>query len=1018
MRTSVRVVPWVLLIVAGCSSGGTSVSGDVDAANGQTGNPPGSGHDAGHRDAGAKTDSGSKTGSGGQTDAGGKHDGGSAATCADLGCQAPATCDQSGAAPKCACPTGYTLAGGNHCDDVDECADSKLNKCDAHATCTNKKGGFDCACNGPVYTGDGKSCSCATGYSEVSGKCLADNGGSCSKDGDCGGAHCVSGICCASACDAPPGCKVAQGATCSGGEHCVYGTNASDGTSCDDGDHCTQSDSCHAGECTGTAVTCTASDQCHLAGTCDLSTGACSNPAATDGTTCSDGDACTPSDTCQSGQCTPGQAISCTASGPCHLAGTCNPSTGVCSDPLAQDGASCSDGNACTQTDTCQSGQCAPGQAITCTASDQCHDAGTCDTTTGQCSNPPKSGTPACNDGDACTLNDTCQNGTCTGSSSVVCTALDQCHGVGTCNSSTGVCSNPVSTGATCNDNVFCTVGETCNSSGQCTGGSANLCDDGNGCTTDTCDNTAGCLNQNNTATCSDNNPCTVGDVCAGGLCQPGSPKSCAGDACNDGTCNTSNGNCGLTPKAGSVSCNDNNSCTATDTCQNGTCTGSGNACGPNAAAGNSCTQGNPNTCTCLTGFHTSGGQCVPNVNECSPNPCVTSPVAPICNDPSSAAGDFTCPCPAGYDGDGKTAGTGCTLHDNCANNPCGSGRGTCVNGVNTHTCNCNTGYLSVNGVCVCDLNGAFAIQVITTESWSGISFTENATRVSSKAWSLRTQTYDSSGKLVANTEPCGGTSPDLCGTVDLPDGAPSGPEAYAVFTPNSIWGTASMPIWKFKDPPGFTITNPLPNQSYVEPLTAALMGISLTDPFGAWPAKTTNVGAGSSQTNGALWVDADNDGKSAVNFYAVPPNGVSTGTSPYFPPENFGATSTACPRSSSGARLPYNYLPVNSGGIQRVKRFSNAGRVISGMSGTLSSCDLITGNIVGPNNGPEQLDGLVANCVLVSGMGEAACSTPFVDNNFNVAAQGTHTLNSVTFIMKRVAQNTTCDQVRAMTFP
>jgi hypothetical protein len=43
-------------------------------------------------------------------------------------------------------------------------------------------------------------------------------------------------------------------------------------------------------------VVCSALDQCHVAGTCDFTSGACSNPAAPDGTTCSSG-------TCQSGAC-------------------------------------------------------------------------------------------------------------------------------------------------------------------------------------------------------------------------------------------------------------------------------------------------------------------------------------------------------------------------------------------------------------------------------------------------------------------------------------------------------------------------------------------------------------------------------------------------------------------------------------------------------------------------------------------------------------------------------------------
>src|SRR5207247_1147972 len=104
------------------------------------------------------------------------------------------------------------------------------------------------------------------------------------------------------------------------------------------------------------------------------------------------------------------------------------------------DGTSCNDGNACTQTDTCQSGVCTGSNPVVCTALDQCHDVGTCNTGTGVCSNPNKTNGTACNDGNACTQTDTCQSGVCTGSNPVVCTALDQCHDVGTCNTGTGVC--------------------------------------------------------------------------------------------------------------------------------------------------------------------------------------------------------------------------------------------------------------------------------------------------------------------------------------------------------------------------------------------------------------------------------------------------------------------------------------------------------------------------------------------------------------------------------------------------
>ncbi|HTN92375.1 MAG TPA: VCBS repeat-containing protein [Sorangium sp.] len=99
---------------------------------------------------------------------------------------------------------------------------------------------------------------------------------------------------------------------------------------------------------------------------------------------CCDGTQCI-NGTCQEDLC---EGVTCTASDQCHAAGTCDPQTGLCSNPVAPDGTGCDDGDACTQTDTCQAGSCTSSNPVTCTASDECHVAGTCDASSGVCSNP------------------------------------------------------------------------------------------------------------------------------------------------------------------------------------------------------------------------------------------------------------------------------------------------------------------------------------------------------------------------------------------------------------------------------------------------------------------------------------------------------------------------------------------------------------------------------------------------------------------------------------------------------
>ncbi|HVN86324.1 MAG TPA: hypothetical protein VMW17_15935 [Candidatus Binatia bacterium] len=166
----------------------------------------------------------------------------------------------------------------------------------------------------------------------------------------------------------------------------------------------------------------------------------------TDGTTCDDGDPCTQTDTCQGGVCVGSSPVTCTASDQCHIAGTCDTFSGLCSNPAANDGASCDDGDACTQTDTCQAGVCSGGDPVVCIALDQCHVAGTCNTGTGLCSNPTKTDNTACDDGNACTTDDTCHSGVCTGGTALVCDACQTCDSGSGC---TGAVCTPIPPTAT-----------------------------------------------------------------------------------------------------------------------------------------------------------------------------------------------------------------------------------------------------------------------------------------------------------------------------------------------------------------------------------------------------------------------------------------------------------------------------------------------------------------------------------------------------------------------------------------
>ena len=318
---------------------------------------------------------------------------------------------------------------------------------------------------------------------------------------------CLTGVCKGShpvICTAQDECHVAG--TCDSGTGVCSDPDAADGKSCDDGLYCKESSTCSAGKCgNGTAIVCHESpdivctadtcdeskaecshdgascgceidtdcpdtgDACTV-NKCDPSTRACKTEARADGTACSDGNECTQKDVCKSGSCAGSDPVVCAALDQCHVAGKCDTGTGVCTDPKEQDGVVCDDSNACTQTDTCQGGSCSGRDPVVCAALDQCHVAGKCDKTTGVCTDPLAGDGTGCDDADACTQTDACKSGSCVGKDPVVCAALDQCHEAGTCNTSTGVCTDPnASNGTVCNDGNECTQKDAC-VSGSCAG--------------------------------------------------------------------------------------------------------------------------------------------------------------------------------------------------------------------------------------------------------------------------------------------------------------------------------------------------------------------------------------------------------------------------------------------------------------------------------------------------------------------------------------------------------------------
>ena len=184
--------------------------------------------------------------------------------------------------------------------------------------------------------------------------------------------------------------------------------------------------------------------------------------------------------------------------------------------PYTQSGA-CDDLNPCTYNDQCIGTQCV-GTEINCSTNLSCHYA-SCNGSTGQCEVQARSDGYGCNDGNACTVNDTCISGICNGTGQLNCTSTNTCE-VGTCNTSVGCIFTSKANGTNCNDGNICTDNDQCNS-GTCSGTWTNCPQYPNLCVLASCIPPYGCTNYSspNGTQCNDNNACTTSDQCEAGIC-------------------------------------------------------------------------------------------------------------------------------------------------------------------------------------------------------------------------------------------------------------------------------------------------------------------------------------------------------------------------------------------------------------------------------------------------------------------------------------------------------------------
>ncbi len=136
----------------------------------------------------------------------------------------------------------------------------------------------------------------------------------------------------------------------------------------------TEAGLCEAAPIPG-CVPCDTVAQCPVPPACfeaACSAGMCVQAASEEGTLCDDLDGCTTVDTCVEGVCHGSEPVQCAPLSECHVAGVCDPSSGQCTNPQAQAGTPCEDGDLCTLQDSCQAGLCLAGPPMVCQDDLQC----------------------------------------------------------------------------------------------------------------------------------------------------------------------------------------------------------------------------------------------------------------------------------------------------------------------------------------------------------------------------------------------------------------------------------------------------------------------------------------------------------------------------------------------------------------------------------------------------------------------------------------------------------------------
>jgi hypothetical protein len=595
---------------------------------------------------------------------------------AEMKCDDDNPCTDDTCDPVTGC--GHAPADGVPCDDGDECTVDDL--C-GQGQCL---GGPKLGCNdGDPCTDD--LCDPAVGCTTTFNTQPCDDENFCTTSDACLKGKCAGGDlldcddgnpCTADSCDPQAGC----------------GHKQSD-IACSDGSECTGPDVCDAGQCIGgPSLDCDDDNPC-TSDSCDPAVG-CVNKA--NELTCDDGNFCTAVDSCVAGKCTGSSPLNCDDGNPC-TDDTCDPAQGCVH---TNNSSPCSDNSKCTLTDTCVDGKCVGGNLLDCDDKNECTSDG-CVPEAG-CVNLANSN--PCDDGNACTVGEQCSAKKCQGGKTLVCDDVNVCT-KDSCDPAVGCVFAPVTDGTACDDGNNCNSNDSCQA-GKCVG-IGKECNDNNPCTEDKCDPGLGCYFPPNTKPCDDGTVCTTGDTCSQGVCKGTGTLNCGdNDPCTDDLCDAVKG---CFNPFNTAPCEDGSKCTEKDTCAAGKCI-PGPA--PVCDDGNVCTA---DSCDPTLGcqFKANNLPCddknaCTTKDTCKDTKCVGGP-APICDDKNGCTDDSCLPdfgCVYIYNSAPCDDGNACTAKDVCTDGSCKSGAPLACDDKNpctTDSCDPATGCLFANNTLPCD---------------------------------------------------------------------------------------------------------------------------------------------------------------------------------------------------------------------------------------------------------------------------------------------------------------------------